>query len=265
MLDVKELSTWEVFESEVEQLFDRVKKRRSQTNTTVSDPLFRGLADASWGLQTTLERYSDKEYTVRHYFEIIRSIRPEAQSFTGKTWDFEPDCVQFADGHRPIEEYEFMIYLRHHGFPSPLLDWTRSPYVAGFFAFQPNVVSKDDRVAIYSYIENWGYGKSGSLYSVGTVGGYVTTDRRHHIQQCEYTYATKKIKDGRTYCNHETALEESKEVEQDILTKYLVPRSERPKVLTKLDLMTINSYALFGDEKGLMEHLAYREIERKVF
>ena len=105
-------------------------------------------------------RYSDKEHTVRHYFEIIRSVRPEAQSFTGKVWDFEPDCVQFADGHRPIEEYEFMIYLRHHGFPSPLLDWTRSPYVAGFFAFQPHVVSKDDRVAIYSYIENWGYGKS---------------------------------------------------------------------------------------------------------
>jgi hypothetical protein len=93
----------------------------------------------------------------------------------------------------------------------------------------------------------------------------VTTDRRHHIQQCEYTYATKKIEGGRAYCNHETALEESKEVEQDILTKYLIPRSERPKVLAKLDLMTINSYALFGDEKGLMEHLAYREIQRKLF
>jgi hypothetical protein len=97
---------------------------------------------------------------------------------------------------------------------------------------------------------------------VGTIGGYVTTDRRHHIQQCEYTYATKKIEDGRAYCNHETALEESKEVEQDILTKYLIPRSERRKVLAKLDLMTINSYALFGDEKGPMEHLAYgRSIE----
>jgi hypothetical protein len=90
----------------------------------------------------------------------------------------------------------------------------------------------------------------------------VTTDRRHHIQQCEYTYATKKIEDGRAYCNHETALEESKEVEQDILTKYLIPRSERRKVLAKLDLMTINAYAMFGDEKGPMEHLAYgRSIE----
>jgi hypothetical protein len=264
MLDVKELGSWEAFESEIEGLFSAVKNRRSETDTYVSEPLFRGLADSNWGLQTTLERYSAKEYTVRPYFEIIRGVRPEAQSFTGKTWDFDPDFAQFADGHRSIEEYECMIYLRHHGFPSPLLDWTRSPYVAAFFAFQPNIASKDGRAAIYSYIENWGYGKSGSSYSVGTVGGYVTTDRRHHIQQCEYTYATKKVGDGRAYCNHETALEETKELEQDMLTKYLIPRSERPKVLAKLDLMTINSYALFGDEKGLMEHLAYREIERKI-
>ena len=137
MLNIKELSTWDAFEGEVEHLFEAVKKRRSETGATIPDPLFRGLADPSWGLQTTLERYSAKEYTVRHYFETIRSVRPEVQSFIGNRWNFDPEFVQFPDGHRTIEEYEFMIYLRHHGFPSPLLDWTRSPYVAAFFAFHP--------------------------------------------------------------------------------------------------------------------------------
>jgi hypothetical protein len=133
MLDVKELSTWEAFESEVEDLFERVKKRRFETDTTVSDPLFRGLADASWGLQTTLERYSAKEITVRHYFEIIRSVRPEAQSFTGKTWEFEPDFAQFADGHRPIEEYEFMIYLRPPWIPVTTFRLDAFTLRGGFF------------------------------------------------------------------------------------------------------------------------------------
>jgi hypothetical protein len=56
MFNVKELSSWEAFEIEVERLFEAVKDRRNETQTLVSEPLFRGLADASWELQTTLER-----------------------------------------------------------------------------------------------------------------------------------------------------------------------------------------------------------------
>jgi len=262
MLDVKHLDSWEAFEEEIDRLFDRVKKRRSEVASIVSDPIFRGLADSLWALQTTLERYEQKDCSLRRYFEIIRSVRPEAQSFTGKTWPFDSDYVQFANGHRPLEEYEFMIYLRHHGFPSPLLDWTRSPYVAAFFAFAPHVKENAQDVAIYSYRDLWGEGKSGSIYHVDTVGSYITTDRRHHIQQCEYTYAIKRVSDQMIYCNHEEALAQSRIPTQDLLTKYLIPISERAKVLNKLDLMTINAYSLFGDEEGLMQHLAYKEIQR---
>jgi hypothetical protein len=103
VLNLKVKQTFEIDESdvtflEVEDLFERIKKRRSETDTAVSDPLFRGLANASWGLQTTLERYSAKEYTVRHYFEIIRSARPEAQSFAGKTRISSPTlCNSLTD------------------------------------------------------------------------------------------------------------------------------------------------------------------------
>jgi hypothetical protein len=50
---------------------------------------------------------------------------------------------------------------------------------------------------------------------------------------------------------------------QDSLTKYLIPTTERAKILEKLHFMNINSYSLFGDEEGLMEELAYQEIERR--
>ena len=51
--------------------------------------------------------------------------------------------------------------------------------------------------------------------------------------------------------------------EQDVLVKYLIPVSERDKVLEKLDLMNVNAYSLFGSEEALMDTLAYREIEKR--
>jgi hypothetical protein len=145
-----------------------------------------------------------------------------------------------------------MIYLRHHGFPSPLLDWSRSPYIAAFFAFHSYQDNTEGNIAIYSYIERYGSGKSSSPDEgeVTGLGSYVKTHKRHYIQQCEYTICKKKIGNGYIYFNHEAPFQQSKD-NQDILTKFLIPKTERAKVLARLDLMNINAYSLFGDEDNL--------------
>ena len=47
-----------------------------------------------------------------------------------------------------------------------------------------------------------------------------------------------------------------------MITKVCIPRSERDKVMRRLEIMNIIRYSLFGNEESLMETLAYREIER---
>ena len=265
MIDIKPLANWEAFENEIDSLFENIKKKRSQTQLPVSTPIFRGLAAQSWCLTTTLERYSNKEYPVEEYYKIMRGIKPALESFMEKRWDLAEEFTPIDNPYMPPEGYPFMIYLRHHGFPSPLLDWTTSPYVAAFFAFESPPPSEEENVAIYSYIEYWGDAKSGSTHVVSTIGSYVTTDRRHHIQQCRYSFAMKRLSEGNyVYCNLEEAFAQEKVTVQDILTKYLIPSKERAKVLAKLDFMNINAYSLFGDEERLMKLLAYRKIQNPI-
>jgi hypothetical protein len=193
----------------------------------------------------------------------MRAVSPAVQSLTGKVWKLNNEFTE-SRGYPTVQDPEFMIYLRHHGFPSPLLDWTASPFVAAFFAFRSKNICKADNVAIYSYVEFCGHGKAwtDAEPAVFTVGNYVATDRRHHIQQCQYSFALKRSDDEVVYCNHESVFA-SDDDEQDVLTKYIIPSSERQKVLRELNFMNVNAYSLFGDEDGLMETLAFKEIEER--
>lgn len=261
-MNVKQIATWEGFESEVAKVFSDVRAARADKKGYISSPLFRGHESESWGLSTTLDRFSQRPYAMKEYTQLLSAVEPTVLTLS-------PSAPRLSELEKEESEipmtpgvYEFMVYLRHHGFPSPLLDWTRSPYVAAFFAFQ-NARRGAGNVAIYVFREYVEGGKGGLVGAPTIVGcgPYVAAHRRHHVQQCEYTICKKKDNDTWFYCNHEAAIVDMYE-EQDVLVKYLIPASERDKVLEKLDLMNVNAYSLFGNEEALMDTLAYREIEK---
>ncbi len=110
-----------------------------------SSLVFRGQPNSSWGLSTTLEREQGRTL-FKNYYRIISRIKPQIESLTSYRWDIpeypeiERLCTRYEEldlalwsGRCPA--YDYMVHLRHHGFPSPLLDWTRSLYVAAHFAF----------------------------------------------------------------------------------------------------------------------------------
>jgi hypothetical protein len=257
------LKNWEEFEDQIEKEHDLTENLRRDKTSHVSDPLYRGHSNKDWKLSTTLERYSQEnncvvqEYSGEEYFNILRRVEPAILSLTSEKYKI-PNEYEEPVLPRTPPGYDFMVFLRHHSFPSPLLDWTRSPYVAAFFAFHET--SKNESVAIYSYREFLGAAKvhTGNEPHIWSCGPYVRTHERHYRQQCEYTIC---ITEGPyTYCCHENVKFGE---EQDLLTKYIIPSKERNKVLKKLALMNINAFSLFGSEEGLMSMLAHREIKRK--
>ncbi|WP_337288850.1 FRG domain-containing protein [Candidatus Methylomirabilis sp.] len=254
---------WASYQDEVDQILENFEARRSTTSKgLVSAPLFRGQSNQSWPPLTTLERFSAKSWSIKRYHRLLQSVGPAVFSLTSKAWNLgeDPDNVD-QSRHIPPPAYEFMIYLRHYGFPSPLLDWSRSPYVAAFFAFehQPDC----EAVAVYVFQEYLGYPKlfSGDGASIIGLGSYVITHERHYAQLCEYTICKKPVDKDYVYCNHEEALRD-RVVPQDSLRQYIIPVTERQSFLRKRESMNIHAYSLFRDETSLMQTLAYREIEQ---
>ena len=252
--------TWEECQSQFKDLLHyRGSLRQEARRTHISRFLYRGHANAEWKLTTTLERYFKHNMFYEDYYHIISAASPQIESFTGKIWGIPNYSEPYDSLSFKLQAYDYMVYLRHHGFPSPLLDWTRSPFIAAFFAFH-NISDKDQSVSIYSYMEWAGKGKThaGSDPTISGLGSYIRTHPRHFLQQSEYTTCTVYDGERHYFADHESGFSENNE-EQDLLWKINIPSSERFKVLSHLDSMNINAFSLFGSEESLMATLALRE------
>lgn len=240
------------------------RSKKPHAFSYISPILFRGHSHASWNLETTLERFGKKNMDINEYIRYLCRVKPGIESYTDRKFSFtghnesDPSCtfplsqVSFLAG-----QYEFMVYLRHHGFPTPLLDWSRSIYVALYFACVDQ--AHDDDSALYMYIENLGHGKTGWVGApeIATMGQYVSAHKRHFIQQSEYTACIAKNDGNWHFHPHESAIGASDM--HDKLEKIIIPAKLRGNFLRKLDAMNINAFSLFGTEESLMQTLAFRE------
>lgn len=83
------------------------------------------------------------------------------ETATGMKWELSKKrLAKDTSPFRAPRGVAFMAFLRQNGFPSPLLDWSRSPFIAAFFAFCRADPKQSNYVAIFEYVEYGALGKS---------------------------------------------------------------------------------------------------------
>lgn len=259
------VKSWEELCDKVQEVQELRREMIVARGGYVSELLFRGHGRNEWNLQTTLERAAPNIKTLAQYFRLIWLAKPQIETLLTHRWDL-PDCSQLEVWTRdysnlklpPFPGYDFLVYLRHHGFPSPLLDWSRSLSIAAYFAFAGEPKGP---AAIYAYLENTGYGKAtvSSRPQIISFGPYVRSHPRHFNQQSSYTMCCQFDQGPWRFVSHD--LEQGvREHDQDRLWKITIPSTERKKVLSILDAGNVNAYALFQSEEALLQTIAMREL-----
>lgn len=280
-MEERKLNDWSEFKENIEDIRDKfgyheLPIKNDQTLKEKNIVLFRGQQSASWPIKTTLERYTKGTFPVARYLLRATRIAHEIESFTGAKWNIPDGNVLIKEirekqdrlfgPHIPC--YDYLVYLRHHGFPSPLLDWSESPYIAAYFAVCDSFIDKqieNERFAIYTYIDRLGPTKA---YTGGpkieVKGPFISTHKRHFIQKAWYTFASKWLTDTEEFefCSHHEVFDNPHKLpQQDILIKITLPISEREKTLRDLDEHNINHFTLFQTEDSLVKALSIREFD----
>lgn len=168
---------------------------------------------------------------------------------------------------KPDEFGSFCSMIQHHGYPTPMLDWSRSPYVAAFFTYR--TITRDDldktgvnaKVGIHVFEhELWRttFAQFPKMLFPAlhlSIIEFVAVENERLIPQQGVSTVTN-IDDIETYIKAK-----ERESNKIYVTAFDLPVHERKKVMSELSYMGITAGSLFPGLDGACEELRERNFD----
>lgn len=216
----------------IDEFYDFLK---IQTQRKEYDHIFRGVRNSTFELIPSIGRIKtqeDKQFEVKDEKLLFEIFKKDA-------YPFIKDCND--------DELELLAFAQHHGLPTRLLDWTRNPLIAAYFAveepFRMEDESKYSCIYIYQFDKPVKPGKTFDPFKITDVQRYVPKylDKRIIAQSGLFTvhndpYTAWKPKDLEIVFIHE---------------------SIRKKIKQVLFRLGVNSSGVYPDIDGIAKHIKW--------
>lgn len=212
--------------------------------------IFRGQENSKFKLETTFHRQNRRDL-IRYGSVDIIELQRHLTASLNRSFN-----LQFSN------DYSDLLYIaQHHGYPTPLLDWTESPFVAAFFAFHK--LAKDSfKGSIRIYIfdkENWIKDIGTKIYTIDEPNPCVSplvitsmNNARALPQQSLVTFSN--IGNIESFIKHK-----EKENNKTYLTVYDISYSDRNDAMKDLEIMGITAASLFSGLDGICSALKEKQ------
>ncbi|WP_426320479.1 FRG domain-containing protein [Pseudoduganella sp. R-43] len=228
----------------------------SQTRETGEFVDFRGHGSNQFTLSTSLHRIG-RTRSERFCFETIPEFRAHAEAILD---------TKFSQGN--ADDLSTVLALaQHHGLPTPLLDWTASPYVAAFFAFADAVENRgsrpdDTHVRIYAL--------SKAVASTAAPTVVITSPAPHisHLSIGPWKNPRLLAQQGRFTVSNVADMEHmlcmiQKKTGVSLVSAVDVPISEATAALSDLKFMGLSAATMFPGLDGLCRMMRHAMALRK--